>query len=63
MTRKVYIAVSKDKFELPYAVADTKAELARLCGVSKNSIASAISKTKHEGKKFSYKEVEIDDED
>jgi hypothetical protein len=42
--KKLYIKVSKDKYRLPLAVADSVPELSRMTGVSINVIASAISK-------------------
>ena len=44
----MYILIDiDDEFELPLAIADTKSELARIVGVSPNTIASAISAVKH----------------
>ena len=42
--KKLYIQVSKDKYRLPLAVADSVPELSRMTGVSINAIASSISK-------------------
>ena len=36
------MAVSRDKYELPYAVADTAAALGRLLGVKANTIRAAV---------------------
>lgn len=41
--KKLYIAVTLDKYELPLAVADTPAELARLMGTTCNSVLSSIA--------------------
>lgn len=59
---KVYMAVSKDEYELPYAVADSQAELARMLGVDPQSIRKAFFAIRH-GRciKTRYREVEIDD--
>jgi len=60
---KVYMAVSKDEYELPYAIADTQADLARMLGVDPQSVRKAFFAIRH-GKctKTRYREVEIDDE-
>ena len=56
----LYMKVTRDKYELPVAVADTKAELARIVGVS----LSAISHSLHgPGTRKAYVEVEVEDED
>jgi hypothetical protein len=52
--RYLWLKISRDKYELPEAVADTAAELARMLGVGK----SAISKSKH-----LYIKVRVDGED
>jgi hypothetical protein len=59
---KLYICVTRDKYELPVAVADTQDELARLCGVSKATIASALSHQRHGRWGSHYKEVEVEDD-
>ena len=42
----LYIMVTRDKYELPLAVADTAAELARMVGVTTNAVLSGISKAR-----------------
>lgn len=59
MKNVVYIAHTLDKYELPYAVADTVEELAQLCRKSKNTILSSISHEKKDGKRRRYKKVII----
>lgn len=56
----VYMEVTKDKFELPVAVADTIAELARITGTRANTISSSMSHARENGWKSKYIEVEID---
>lgn len=51
-----------DEFELPLAVADTKSELARIVGVSPNTIGSAISAVKH-GRAKRSRYIYVDDTD
>ena len=54
---KVYMRCSRDKYELPLAVADTPAELALLTGKTKGSVLSLISK-----KSRGWYKIEIEDE-
>lgn len=58
----LWIAVSRDKYELPIAVADSIEELAELCGVKPNSIRSYLSHTKKNGKRCKYVAIEVEDE-
>lgn len=61
----MWMKVSDDKYELPVAVADTAAELARILGVRTNVIYSAVSHYERgDIKRSSYihvKECGIDD--
>ena len=62
--RTIWLKVSHDRYELPVAVADTSAELAKLCGVTSNTIQSSMSKWKSGVNAWSpYRKirVEIDD--
>lgn len=57
---KLYLAVTPDKYELPLAVCDTAEELAKLFGLRKNVVQSAISKNlsgRNKGRKFIKVEV------
>lgn len=56
----VYMLVSQDKYELPLVVADTVAELAKLTGQKRSSVASAISHSKKKGFSSRYVKVVID---
>ena len=38
----VYMKITKDKYELPEAIADSIIELARMCGVSWRTIDGAL---------------------
>ncbi len=40
----IYMWISKDKYELPLAVADTAQELADIVGTTKNTVLSSISR-------------------
>lgn len=54
----VYIRVTRDKFELPVAIANSVDELARICGTTRGTVLSSISH-----KKGTYRRVVIDDND
>lgn len=59
----IYMKVTRDKYELPLAVADSPANLARILGLKNaNKINSAISHSIHEGRKSVYVKVVIDEE-
>lgn len=58
----VYMKVTKDKYELPVAVADTADALAKICGVSVSTVRSSITREKKGFVNSSYKKVIIDDE-
>ena len=60
---KVYMAVTADKYELPVVVADSPAELARLCGLTYGSVLSSISKGNIcRSRKAKLLKIEIDDD-
>lgn len=54
----VYMKVTKDKYRLPLAIADSAEELARICNVSKGCIFSSISHGKN-GENRSYIKVKL----
>ena len=59
----VYMEVTTDEYQLPLAVADSPAELARLRGVSKNAVNVGCYKSKYKLRKTErYIAVEIDDD-
>lgn len=60
VSKVVYMEVTKDKYELPVAIADSVAELARMIGQSRNTISSAISHAKKKGYNSHYVKVVID---
>ena len=55
----LYMRVSNDRYELPLAVADTRRELAEMCGVTPNLISSCISHAKRKGHRSEYQKVII----
>lgn len=67
---KIWMEVTTDKYELPLKVADTGGELARMCGLSPDTIYSSISHYNNRTRKlkrFRQRKrkficVEVDDE-
>lgn len=60
---RLYLYVSKDKYELPMIVADSAGELAKMLGVKINTIYCGISNERAGRWKSRYKVVEVDDAD
>lgn len=59
----LYLAVSKDKYELPIAVADGAEELSRMLGLAENTVSTHISLIKSgKLKRQKYFRVEVEDE-
>lgn len=64
MMHPVYMAVTQDKYELPYAWAESAWELARMLGVDVTSILHAVGRReKKTRKKSKYKLVWVSDQD
>ena len=59
----LYIRTDGTKYEIPVYVCDTTKELAEKCGVTQNSIISAIYHAKKNGTNSIYKRVEREEED
>lgn len=59
----VWMKVSKDRLELPLAIADTAGELAKICNTSPDCIMSIVSKSK-KGiiKNPGFVKIEIEDD-
>ena len=55
---KLYMRTTKDKYQLPVAVADSPKELAKMVGTSPGVVRSCISR-----KKLGWASVEIPDEE
>lgn len=56
----VFMKVTRDKYELPIAIADSIPELAKITGTNENTIKSAISHCKNGRRKTSvYQAIEI----
>lgn len=64
MYHPLYMAVTQDKYELPYAWASSAWELAQMLGVTVYPILHAtVSKDKKPIKNSKYKLVWVDDQD
>jgi ribosomal protein L7Ae-like RNA K-turn-binding protein len=64
MKRKIYMEVTQDEYELPIRIADSRSQLARMCGVSKAAVSVAISHWKNgDVKRSRFVMVEVDDEE
>lgn len=62
--RALWLMVTKDRYELPVAVADSAGQLARITGIDENLIRSSASKQTTGQWKFSrFVRVEIEEED
>lgn len=61
--KKLWMKVTNDEYELPLAVAESAAELARMVGVKPESIYTIMSRSR-KGKQHSpYMVVTVDDND
>lgn len=61
---KIWMRVSKDKYELPEIVADSAESLARKCGTTAATIRTEIHRKKHNERKTSrYVSVDILEDD
>lgn len=59
---KLYVKVSEDDLKLPEAVAESRAELARMLGYGKNYAYTCMDRAKKNGTKPKVVEVEIEEE-
>lgn len=59
----VFMMVTKDKYELPLAVADTRRELGKMLSVSPVTIANSITRARNNGQKSQYIRVDFSDSD
>lgn len=58
---KLYLRVTDDEYEFPIAIADTKTELARMCGVTYETIRACLCRARKGKYNSVYKEVEVDE--
>ena len=54
MGKNLYIACTNDEYELPIAVADTATELARMVGITRDSLYTML--TRKQGHYYKIKE-------
>lgn len=59
----LYLKISADRYELPIAVADTAQELARMLGVTANTIYSQMSHAKAHGRWCAYVKIEEEEDE
>ena len=59
----IFMLVTKDKYELPLAVADTRKELGKILGVSPVTIANSIVRSRKDGHKSKYVRVDFPNDD
>ena len=59
----LYMKVTKDKYELPIAVAGTIRELAMMLGINENSVQQQFYRQKRYGMNCGYVKIKIDEED
>ena len=57
----LYMKVTRDEYELPVSVAETKAELARMLGIKREHVMTAFSHAK-KYKNPTYVVVEVEDD-
>ena len=54
----LFMKVTRDRYELPLAVAQTQAELARIVGVDETAVSKGLR-----NENSAYKKVEVEDDD
>ena len=59
MADYVFMEITKDALELPVAVADTAAELARISGLATNTVRNLINDARHRGGKSRFVKVDV----
>lgn len=65
MKRTVFMAIdNSDKYQLPFAIADSAKELSRKLGLSRDAVASEICHSRQKGRKNPrYIKVEYEDDE
>lgn len=59
----VWMAVTKDRYELPVAVADTERELAGLMGVHPDTIRGVLQRARKSGRRCKYVKVQLQEDE
>lgn len=57
----LYMEVTRDKYELPVAVADSPAELGRMIGKSRKTISKEICLAKSENRWCKYRKIPVEE--
>lgn len=64
MSDYVYMKITRDKYELPVAVAESTTELAKICGLKNSgSVRSMINEPIRLGFRPTYIKVEVTEDD
>lgn len=58
----LYMEVTRDKYELPVAVADSPAELAKMVGVTANRISVSLWEERNKNKPSKYRKIPFESE-
>ena len=58
---RLYLEVTRDRYELPVAVADSVTELARRRHVNTSTVSRSLSRGKKSDRRHKYISVEIED--
>ena len=61
--RRLYLAVTPDKYELPVAVSETPSGLAEMCGTTKGTVLSVISHAKQHKRSCIYHRLNYTDKE
>lgn len=59
MADYVFLEITKDALELPVAVADTAAELARISGLASNTVRNLINDARYRSGKSRFIKVDV----
>ena len=60
---RVYYKVSRDELELIEAIADTSAELAKLCGVRQTTVLQQVRRWEKGSKASQYRRLELTEQE
>lgn len=60
MTKRLYLLVTKDEFELPLAVTETVSEMAEITGRNNNSILGSLSHFYNDNTWCPFRRVDVE---